>query len=56
MNIITLHMDQIGLVMLIEVILVFGGVLLFSIWQLRDLKKEQKKRLRKKNLNEDHKS
>lgn len=28
-------------VILIEVILVFGGVLAFGWWQLRDLKREQ---------------
>jgi hypothetical protein len=29
---------------LIEVVLVFGGALAFAWWQLRDLKRERKKR------------
>ncbi len=40
-------MDDFGPVILIEVILVFGGVLLFAWWQLRDLKKEREKDQRK---------
>jgi hypothetical protein len=28
---------------LLEVVLVFGGVLLFAWWQLRDLRKEREK-------------
>ena len=36
-------MDNFGPVILIEVVLVFGGVLLFAWWQLRDLKKEREK-------------
>lgn len=31
-------------VILIEVLLVFGGVLAFGWWQLRDLKKERERR------------
>jgi hypothetical protein len=30
-------------VMVLEVILVFGGVLLFAWWQLRDLRKERER-------------
>ena len=30
-------------VILIEVVLIFGGVLAFGWWQLRDLKKEREK-------------
>jgi hypothetical protein len=41
-------MDDFGPIILIEVILVFGGVLLFAWWQLRDLKKEREKDLIKK--------
>ena len=29
--------------MLLELVLVFGGVLLFAWWQLRDLRKEREK-------------
>lgn len=36
-------MTNFGPVILIEVVLVFGGVLLFAWWQLRDLKKEREK-------------
>jgi hypothetical protein len=41
-------MDGFGPVILIEVILVFGGVLLFAWWQLRDLRKEREKNQKKK--------
>ncbi|MBU3566770.1 hypothetical protein [Polynucleobacter alcilacus] len=41
-------MDNFGPVILIEVVLIFGGVLLFVWWQLRDLKKEREKGLKKK--------
>lgn len=41
-------MDDFGPVILIEVVLVFGGVLLFAWWQLRDLRKERKKNQKKK--------
>lgn len=41
-------MDDFAPIVLIEVILVFGGVLLFGWWQLRDLKKEREKDLKKK--------
>ena len=44
-------MDNFGPVILIEVVLVFGGVLLFAWWQLRDLKKEREKRQQAKDLN-----
>jgi predicted negative regulator of RcsB-dependent stress response len=33
-------------VILIEVVLIFGGVLAFGWWQLRDLKKERERRER----------
>jgi hypothetical protein len=36
-------MDSFGPVILIEVFLVFGGVLAFAWWQLRDLRKEREK-------------
>ena len=41
-------MDSFGPVILIEVVLVFGGVLLFTWWQLRDLRKEREKDRKKK--------
>ncbi len=41
-------MDDFGPIILIEVVLVFGGVLLFAWWQLRDLKMEREKDLKKK--------
>lgn len=31
-------------ILIIEIVLVFGGVLLFAWWQLRDLDREKKKR------------
>ncbi len=40
-------MDNFGPIILIEVVLVFGGVLLFAWWQLRDLRKEREKRQEK---------
>jgi hypothetical protein len=43
-------MDNFGPVILIEVVLVFGGVLLFAWWQLRDLRKEREKDQKKKEL------
>jgi hypothetical protein len=36
-------MESFGPVILIEVIITFGGVLLFAIWQLHDVRKEQEK-------------
>jgi len=41
-------MNNFGPVILIEVVLVFGGVLLFAWWQLRDLRKEREKDRKKK--------
>jgi hypothetical protein len=41
-------MDNFGPVILIEVVLIFGGVLLFAWWQLRDLRKEREKGREKK--------
>jgi len=43
-------MENFGPIILIEVVLVFGGVLLFAWWQLRDLKKEREKDQKKKEL------
>jgi hypothetical protein len=40
-------MDNFGPIILIEVVLVFGGVVLFAWWQLRDLRKEREKRQEK---------
>jgi len=47
------YMDNFGPVILIEVVLFFGGVLLFAWWQLRDLRKEREKAQKKKEQNED---
>ena len=44
-------MDNFGPVILIQVVLVFGGVLLFAWWQLRNLKKERKKDQKKQAQN-----
>ncbi len=41
-------MDNFGPIILIEVILVFGGVLLFAWWQLRDLKREREEDQKKR--------
>jgi hypothetical protein len=40
-------MDNFGPIILIEVVLVFGGVLLFAWWQFRDLRKEREKTQKK---------
>lgn len=40
-------MDNFGPVILLEVVLIFGGVLLFVWWQLRDLRKERAKEQKK---------
>jgi hypothetical protein len=45
-------MDNFAPIILIEVVLTFGGVLLFAWWQLRDLKKEREKDQRKREQNE----
>ena len=39
-------------VILIDVVLIFGGVLAFGWWQLRDLKKEQDKTARERSARE----
>jgi hypothetical protein len=44
-------MDNFGPVILLEVLLFFGGVLLFAWWQLRDLRKEREKDQKKKAQN-----
>jgi hypothetical protein len=41
-------MDNFGPIILLEGVLVFGGVLLFAWWQLRDLRKEREKDRKKK--------
>jgi hypothetical protein len=46
-----MHMNNFGPVILIEVVLVFGGVLLFAWWQLRDLRKEREKEQKRKEQN-----
>ncbi len=45
-------MDNFAPVILLEVVLVFGGVLLFAWWQLRDLKREREKDRKKKEKNQ----
>jgi hypothetical protein len=45
-------MDNFAPVILLEVVLVFGGVLLFAWWQLRDLKREREKDQKKKEKNQ----
>jgi len=41
-------MENIGPIILVELVLVFGGVLLFAWWQFRDLRKEREKAQREK--------
>jgi len=41
-------MENFGPIILLELVLVFGGVLLFAWWQFRDLRKEREKAQRKK--------
>jgi hypothetical protein len=47
--------DNFGPIILLEVVLVFGGVLLFAWWQLRDLRKEREKdqMIKEQNKNQD---
>jgi hypothetical protein len=44
-------MDNFGPIILIEVVLVFGGVLLFALWQLHNLRKEREKSKKQKEQN-----
>ena len=44
-------MDNFGPIILIEVVLVFGGVLLFALWQLHDLRNEREKSKKQKEQN-----
>ena len=44
-------MDNFGPIILFEGVLVFGGVLLFAWWQLRDLRKEREKDQKRKEQN-----
>jgi len=46
-------MDNFGPVILIEVVLIFGGVLLFGWWQLRDLRKERERDQKKNEQNKE---
>jgi hypothetical protein len=39
-------MSEFAPIIIIEVFLVFGGVLAFALWQFRDLRKEREKRMR----------
>lgn len=41
-------MDNFGPIIFIEVVMFFGGALLFAWWQLRDIRKEQEKTRKKK--------
>jgi hypothetical protein len=47
--------DNFGPIILLEVVLIFGGVLLFAWWQLRDLRKERDKdqKLKEENKKQD---
>ena len=47
-------MDSFGPVILIEVVLIFGGVLLFAWWQLHDLRKEREKGQKKKEQSKEY--
>jgi len=44
-------MDNFGTIILFEGVLVFGGILLFAWWQLRDLRKEREKDQKRKEQN-----
>jgi hypothetical protein len=44
-------MDNFGPIILFEGVLVFGGILLFAWWQLRDLRKEREKDQKRKEQN-----
>ena len=46
-------MSNFGPIVLIEVVLVFGGVLVFVIWQLNDIKKEKPKDQQQNNSKEE---
>lgn len=46
-------MSNFGPFVLVETILVFGGVLLFAMWQLNDLKKERLKDQQQNNNNDE---
>jgi hypothetical protein len=42
--------DNFEPIILLELVLVFGGVLLFAWWQLRDLRKEREKDQKQKEV------
>ena len=46
-----MDINHFGPVILIEVVLVFGGILLFAWWQLRDLRNEREKERKRKEQN-----
>ena len=39
-------MTEFAPIIIIEVFLVFGGVVAFALWQFRDLRKEREKKIR----------
>ena len=39
-------MSEFAPIIVIELFLVFGGVMAFALWQFRDLRKEREKRMR----------
>jgi cbb3-type cytochrome oxidase subunit 3 len=39
-------MSEFAPIIIIELFLVFGGVVAFALWQFRDLRKEREKRMR----------
>jgi cbb3-type cytochrome oxidase subunit 3 len=41
-------MSEFAPIIIIELFLVFGGVVAFALWQFRDLRKEREKRMRLK--------
>jgi cbb3-type cytochrome oxidase subunit 3 len=41
-------MSEFAPIIVIELFLVFGGVVAFALWQFRDLRKEREKRMRLK--------
>jgi hypothetical protein len=44
-------MNKYDQIMLLELVLIFGGILLFAWWQLRDLRKERERDQKKKEQN-----
>ena len=47
-------MSEFAPIIIIELFLVFGGVVAFAWWQFRDLRKEREKRMRLKDKQTDN--